>query len=210
MSKTRQRILDAARELFNEQGYSQVTVRMIAMKLGISSGNLNYYFQKREEILEALYFDMVSEFDNRVDDLPQIEISFPQIRSDIKTSMERMLSYKFIWTDLFNILRANEKIKNHFEAVYPKRISGYLFLYGELQKLQLMRPSSFEQEYQLLAERMVSFGDTWIYTSEVYNKSSTRQHLESQVKSMVLTLYPYLTEKGTLEFQTAFPEWFVE
>ena len=58
MSKKKKLILEAARTLFNERGYSQVTIRMIALELNMSSGNLNYHFKKREDIFETLYFEI--------------------------------------------------------------------------------------------------------------------------------------------------------
>jgi AcrR family transcriptional regulator len=63
---------------------------MIALKLEMSSGNLNYHFKKREEILEALYFQMVKDFDERISKLSEIEISFGQIKNDIRSSMKRL------------------------------------------------------------------------------------------------------------------------
>ena len=62
MSDRKAKILTTARALFNKEGFSNVTIRMIAQGLEISSGNLTYHYQKREDIFEALYFEMVSEF----------------------------------------------------------------------------------------------------------------------------------------------------
>lgn len=115
MKNTRDKILNAARNLFNKQAYSNVTIRMIAKELQISSGNLNYHFKKKEEILEALYFEMVAEFDARVENLNKTEFDLETVYHDIKISMERMLYYSFFWTDLYNLLRANKKIKKHFK-----------------------------------------------------------------------------------------------
>ena len=66
--------MDGSRKLFNELGFSQVTIRMIASELGFSSGNLNYHFRKRADILEALYFEMVEVFDKRIQDLSEARI----------------------------------------------------------------------------------------------------------------------------------------
>ena len=44
---TRQEILSAAKKLFNERGYNAVSVQDIAGALGISKGNLTYYFKKK-------------------------------------------------------------------------------------------------------------------------------------------------------------------
>jgi AcrR family transcriptional regulator len=196
MTKTKQKILEVAKDLFNEHGYGQVTIRMIALKLEMSSGNLNYHFKKRDEILEALYFQMVQDFDERIDKLSEIEISFGQIKNDIRLSMERMVDYRFVWTDLYNLLKSNDRIFTHFSGVYKKRIAGNLFLFNQLNKMGLMRSSAFISEYEMLAERMINFGDTWIYTSELYRKQSTKEHIEIQCEVMIAMIYPYLTKKG--------------
>lgn len=51
---TRQDILNTAQTLFREKGYNAVSVGEIAAALGISKGNLTYYFKRKEEIVEAL------------------------------------------------------------------------------------------------------------------------------------------------------------
>ena len=163
MIKTKHKILEAALDLFNEFGYQQVTIRMIALKLQMSSGNLNYHFKKREDILEALYFQMVRDFDERIDTLPETDISFDQIKNDIRLSMERMVQYKFIWTDLYSLLKGNNKIFDHFSTVYTSRIEGNLFLFKRLSEMGMMRTAIIPREYEMLSERMRNFGDTWIY-----------------------------------------------
>ena len=111
MSKTKEKILNTSRILFNELGYGNVTIRMIALKLNMSSGNLNYHFKKREDILEALYFEMVATFDERIANLEQQIPTLNKMQIDIKSSMERMVDYTFFWSDLYNLLSLNKKIK---------------------------------------------------------------------------------------------------
>ncbi len=52
---TRDRILEACRNLFNERGPSKVTTAEIADSVGISEGNLHYHFQRKDQIVEALF-----------------------------------------------------------------------------------------------------------------------------------------------------------
>ncbi len=208
MNKTKIKILNVSRTLFNELGYSHVTIRMIALKLGMSSGNLNYHFKKREEILEALYFEMVAVFDERVEALPKTDLSFLQVKLDIEDSMKRMVDYKFIWTDLFNILRANDKIQSHFTTAHQTRLAGNKYLFNALCSDGLMKPTAFNKEYDVLAEQFVNFGNTWIYTSEVYHESYSEAYLQKQANAMLGLFYPYLTEKGMEEFKKLVPSWF--
>ena len=74
--------------------------------------------------------------------------------------------------------------------------------------MKLMQASSFEKEFEVLAERMVNFGDTWIYTSELYDKNTSDTYMESQGDAMLAMIYPYLTAEGKQEFEKVIPNWF--
>ena len=47
-------ILEAARDIFVEQGYTSLTMRKVATKANISIGNLNYYYRTKEDLLRDL------------------------------------------------------------------------------------------------------------------------------------------------------------
>lgn len=51
---TRERILTAARELFNAQGYGNVTTAALAQAAGVAEGNLWYHFNNKRALLEAV------------------------------------------------------------------------------------------------------------------------------------------------------------
>lgn len=208
MNKKKKQILDAARNLFNEKGYHDVTIRMIALKLKMSSGNLNYHFKKREDIFEALYFEMVSEFDARVADLSEVEVSIPQIKMDVERSMKRMLDYTFFWTDLYHLLSISDKVKSHFHEVYKKRIAGCCLLFQKMKEKDLMVDASFAYEYSFLAERMINYGNTWLYSSRLYPKKDESLDLAHHVNVYLSILHPFLTKKGKEEFRKVLPKFF--
>lgn len=208
MSKKKKLILEAAKILFNERGYSQVTIRMIALELNMSSGNLNYHFKKREDIFETLYFEMVSEFDERIKGLPNTDVSIAQIRIDVEQSMRRMIDYKYFWTDLYNLLAVSDIVKKHFQEVYKHRIDGCLFLFEKMKTQNLMTNSSFKFEYDFLAERMINYGNTWLYSTGLYSTSLEQKSIDYQVNTLLSMLYPFLAPKGQNEFKNLLPEFF--
>lgn len=53
MQKRKEDIMNTAERLFNEKGYNAVSLRDISDAIGISKGNLTYYFQKKEDLVEA-------------------------------------------------------------------------------------------------------------------------------------------------------------
>ncbi|MCT4580658.1 MAG: TetR/AcrR family transcriptional regulator [Flavobacteriales bacterium] len=192
MKNTKKEILNTARKLFNKYGYSDVTIRMIAQELSISSGNLNYHYKKREAIFEALYFEMVADFDQRIDDLPTTEFSVEQVKSDIHASMVRMLDYTFFWTDIYRLIEVSDKVKKHFLSAYKQRIEGCHFLFNELKKQGLMNSNCSKEELDYLAERMVHYGNTWLYASRLYSKNITTKDLNHFVEVYLSMLKPFL------------------
>lgn len=51
---TRDRIIETARTLFNEQGYGAVSTAALAAACGIAEGNLWYHFKTRRVLLDAI------------------------------------------------------------------------------------------------------------------------------------------------------------
>ena len=52
--KTRDRIIIAARQMFNDLGYGNVTTAALAAKVGIAEGNLWYHFNNKNALLHAI------------------------------------------------------------------------------------------------------------------------------------------------------------
>lgn len=200
MSSKKDLILYTSRQLFNEKGFYQVTIRMIANQLNMSSGNLNYHFKKREDIFEALYFEMVSEFDKRLIELPQTEISMRQIHQDMLASMQKMVHYTFFWTDLYQLLQISSKVNAHFQEVYIQRIKGCLYLFQQMQSLELLNVFQTEKDSKYLAERMVQYGNTWLYSSKLYDTEIKNEHIAHYANTLLSILTPYFTKKGKQQF----------
>ncbi|MFN3537395.1 MAG: TetR/AcrR family transcriptional regulator [Brevundimonas sp.] len=55
--RTRQKVLDAARDLFSERGYDPATIRDIAKGAGMSTGAVFANFQDKAELFEAVLAD---------------------------------------------------------------------------------------------------------------------------------------------------------
>src|ERR1700722_18233744 len=62
----REHIINVAREIFFEQGYSAASMSRIAARLGGSKGTLYNYFKSKEELFEAQVRDMCSYAADRI------------------------------------------------------------------------------------------------------------------------------------------------
>jgi len=66
---SRQRILEAAREQFVNQGYRAVSMRGIAKQLGYSSGSLYYHFREKADLFSALTAEDFQRLDSLLEEV---------------------------------------------------------------------------------------------------------------------------------------------
>jgi AcrR family transcriptional regulator len=71
--RTRAAIIDAALELFRENGYDATTMRGIATAAGVSVGNAYYYFESKEQLIQGVYEQTQATHADLVADLLQRE-----------------------------------------------------------------------------------------------------------------------------------------
>lgn len=194
--KTRERILNNARLLFNAYGYWNVSIRKISNDLKISPGNFNYHFKRKDEILEILYFRMVDTFKARIEKHKNEQPHFKKLKNDLNEGLNIMLDYKFIWTDLHHIRLQFKYIDQHFRSTYPNRINSYQFLFYILQQKNLMQAKLNNYEALQLAERLITFSDTWIFNNPLESSNEINRLKQDYTEKSLLLFYPYLTQKG--------------
>lgn len=54
------KILNAARDVFIEQGYGQFNIKRVSERCGLARGNITYYFPSRDALLQALLRAVIS------------------------------------------------------------------------------------------------------------------------------------------------------
>jgi len=69
--RTRDKIVEQARLLFNEQGYGVVTTAALAAHCGIAEGNLWYHFKTKRALLDALGERFASAIEPRLTLVPE-------------------------------------------------------------------------------------------------------------------------------------------
>jgi AcrR family transcriptional regulator len=87
--QTRERILQAALELFRDRGFDQTTMRDVATAAGVATGAAYYYFRSKEEVILAFYAGTAEEMRT---------ILPPELARtrDLKKRLRRMLELKLI------------------------------------------------------------------------------------------------------------------
>jgi AcrR family transcriptional regulator len=202
MKNTKGRILDTALHLFNKRGLSKVTLRTIAKEMGISQGNLNYHFKKRDDIIEVLYFELVKEMDEIMARIPHSTTGL-QLLYDISSAiLSSAYNYRFFFFDFTQIMRENVTIRAHFQKLVYVRQEQTLRLFDMMVNEGIMRAESLPSEYFHLYKRTQIFGDFWMSSVKVEKVQIDQSIIDEYLKMIMQSFYPYLTDKGIKLYQS--------
>lgn len=123
--KTRKRILDAALELFNRQGYSAVSTHHIAAACGISPGNLYYHFRNKEDIVRVLFSQALDFVGSGTEDSARPDAADPSgLERALAFLSELNWRYSFLKRDLPIILLNDPLLRERFHAVHREQLSS--------------------------------------------------------------------------------------
>lgn len=85
--QTHKQIIDAAFELFANEGYAKTSIAAVAKNAGISKGLIYHYFDSKQAILEAI-FDQLVEIGEKVTDFPADFGPADKIRQTLERTFE--------------------------------------------------------------------------------------------------------------------------
>lgn len=121
---TRDRIVDAAIELFNEHGASTVTTNHVADHAGISPGNLYYHFANKEEIIREA-FERVNNAASEIWGKPVGTGQAPEpnaFHAMLAGNLELFARYAFFARELPMLLRADPVLRARYTEIAAQRI----------------------------------------------------------------------------------------
>jgi AcrR family transcriptional regulator len=118
--KTRDRILAAALELFNQQGERKVTTNHISAHLAMSPGNLYYHFKNKQEIIYELFLS----YEKRVDanlKLPSgRELTVEDKINYLQKVFQGLWEYRFIHRDMEHLLLVEERLHSRYRDFFRR------------------------------------------------------------------------------------------
>jgi len=130
--KTRDKIIQASIELFNEQGERNVTTNHIAAHLAISPGNLYYHFRNKEDIILSIYEEYARSL--LLETLPQVTSEMKPLDSLVlymDSVFQTTMKFRFFYSNLPVLLDKNPSLREKYVEVQQsisERVSQLLIL----------------------------------------------------------------------------------
>jgi AcrR family transcriptional regulator len=101
--KTRDRILECALKLFNQEGEPNVSTLQIANELEISPGNLYYHFHGKEPLVLELFERFQAEMAPLLNPPDDVQLDVEDYWLFLNLIVERLAQFRFLFQDLSNL-----------------------------------------------------------------------------------------------------------
>ena len=196
--KVKDKIIQAAIQLFNEHGYANVRLQTIADQVGISVGNLAYHFKNKEAIVSRAYEEIG-------EDLKEILAEFRSAPNlmDLEDQLESFHAFihkfQFYFIDILEIKRQLPHLHQHRQELIIRMVIQIKKRFDYNVKRGVIMPESYPGEYELMANNIWMLITFWISQNLIRggghcNVQLFKDSIWSQIK-------PFFTVKGQEEYR---------
>ncbi|GGC48500.1 TetR family transcriptional regulator [Parapedobacter defluvii] len=189
--KTSDKILDAARSLFNENGIRNTTTRHIASSMSISPGNLHYHFKHTEDIVIALFRELTNWYDGIVDKVQELPMErLEDLTPTLELIYEQVDKFRFFFIHFVEISIWIPEIKNDYGKLITKRENQFKTWLQRLQDQEVLFPLDDLVEEQLIKNLFI-VGDFWISYNALFKQYTGEEAKRDFVSTMLSILSPH-------------------
>ena len=118
--KTRERILDASLELFNQKKASNVSTVQISAAMKISPGNLYYYYANKEEVIRCIWNERMKGALEELLQLTKNSNDAKTLYGCVEACLKHMIEYKFFYTELSTLFINDEQLIEMYKEMHEK------------------------------------------------------------------------------------------
>lgn len=196
--KTRDRIIQASKDLFNEQGERNVTTNHIASHLGISPGNLYYHFKNKQQIIYDIYLN----YEKQVDEQLKLPEDRPLNINDklmyLQSIFQGLWDYRFLHRDLQHLLEIDDDLHKRYNDFFKRCLSQVQMIYTGLREGKIIDASdrdirSLSLNTWILVTSWFGFMHTNLLVEE--GQEESRELLNAGIYQIFALERPFLTEE---------------
>ncbi|MCK6265250.1 TetR/AcrR family transcriptional regulator [Vibrio sp. ZSDE26] len=194
--KTRDKIVHAALELFNEHGERNITTNHIAAHIEISPGNLYYHFRNKQEIVRDIFTLYSEELIERFTPIQGQQESLVMLKHYLDSIFTLMWKYRFFYANLPEILQRDNKLHDDYILVQEKLQINLINIMRAFVELELLTVE--DEEMKSLVTTLHLIACSWLaYQSAMSPDSKITEQVVSQgMLQMINVVKPRATELG--------------
>ncbi|KDM90650.1 TetR/AcrR family transcriptional regulator [Photobacterium galatheae] len=194
--KTRDKIIHAALELFNENGEPNVTTNHIAAHMGISPGNLYYHFRNKEEIIHCIFDEYAQELRVRFQPREEAALSSDSLLQYLDAVFMLMWRYRFFYANLPDILSRDSELQHKYLQAQENLHQDIMTVMRHFRTLGLVTLD--DEELQSLANTLKLVASSWIcyQTAQAPQAKITKAVIYQGVLQILSIIRPLTSAQG--------------
>ena len=198
MNRTKQRILEAALELFNERGSGNVSTRHIADDLGISPGNLYYHYANKEAIIRALFDGLDKMSDDAYDFSLDAPLTLGRVAEMLTVTFDIVWRYRFFYREMTLLVHNDPALAERYQEMCRRAEHDTRFVVDCAVDAGLVEPMSDEVR-NTLTKAVLVVSSHWLSFEEMSGERLEKQHITRGVALLISILEPHLTSQAKSE-----------
>jgi len=196
---TKHKIIEAAVDFFNKEGFAAISMQELANGLDMSRGNLTYHFKDKDTLLRKIAEQMWVEMgQERIHS--RTFPSFQNLHNEVQLYYKIQRSYAFIFLDP-HVLK-HKYIREQFRKMTEETIRDNKTRIAFSVQMGNMHPEKIPGTYHNLA--FISWMLTFFWLAQqIIRGEKTEEDGEKMIWSIMI---PHFTEKGLKAFKNFFGE----
>ena len=188
--ETQIRIIETALRLFNEYGTSAVSTNRIAEACGISKGNLHYHFKTKNEIIEAIFRNIVDEMNaGWYEDHTQ-----PTVRHMAEMFARQVLliyEYRFFYREMPSLLRDSVSLMQRYRDNRQRRMAALEQFFLVLNRTGALRFVGDDRLIRSIVHSTWIISDNWLNSQEFLGRPLDEESVLDGYLLILDILRPY-------------------
>ncbi|CAM3658004.1 TetR/AcrR family transcriptional regulator [Rheinheimera salexigens] len=199
--RTKDKILQASIELFNQVGERQVTTNHIAAHLGISPGNLYYHFRNKEDIVRHIFKEYAKLLENRIQPPQPDQSALDALASYLDVVFELMWRFHFFYANLPDILARDPGLQQDYMRVQQGVLERVTLVLTALKKSDVIAIE--DADIVNLAHSIKLLVTFWIsyLKTQAPDKPIDQASVYQGVLKVILLFKPYATPSALNQIQ---------
>lgn len=193
---TRDRILDAAEDVFNDKGYSNTTLNDIARSANVTRGAIYWHFKNKEDLFEAMCLRVRKPMDAMIEEIVERDAADPiaQLGRAHEFVMLEVIEnphYRKVLNILFHKCEFTEEtsqivIQQKEWHTYSKRIIQRILVNAQLKK-QLPHDLDIDLASNLLSFMFKGLLANWLFMPDSFDLVKSARKVNNAIFDLMKT-----------------------
>lgn len=189
--QTKNNIIQKAIDLFNEHGTAVVSLNSLAAALGISTGNLQYHYHNKEEIIRAILEVMFGDWNSVYQEMAAPSFTLDTLRQTLEINFKLVWKYRFFYRELTALLRNDKTLAKRYAAIQEQRLAEQEMLTRQMARSSGARPMSKTELRNMIVIGWI-LSNSWLSYVESTGQPVDESVMHEAVEVLLQYYKPYL------------------